>query len=44
MLDYIVVIKYVVFTVVIAILARKVWDMITKKGRKEEKWETFLED
>ena len=47
MVEYTDVIRWVVLFIVIIILISKVWDVIKNKigkGKKQEKWQDFLED
>ena len=43
-MDYIDVFKYFVIIGVLAVIVKKVWDMITEKRKKKTKWEDYLED
>lgn len=44
MIDYIDLIKYAVFIMVVVIGSKKVWDMIQNRAKKKTKWEDFMED
>lgn len=42
--DYIKIITWVVLIAVIAIAGKRIWELITKKTKKQEKWQDFMED
>ena len=47
MVNYVDVIRWVILSIVVVILISKVWDFIKNKigkGKKQEKWQEFLED
>jgi len=47
MVDYVDMVRWVILFIVVIILVSKVWDVIKNKigkGKKQEKWEDFLEN
>ena len=42
--DYVKIITWIVFAIILITLAKKLWDLITGKQKKKEKWNEYLEE